>query len=429
MRKILIVAALVFVGAAVYLMTDEQLSPLAVEFSDLKRFDNSNVSRAYRILLGMNAAEEDDAFEIGSKRISDYREAAGDAGILDKVEFSDYPQEQAIYVPKNGDHPLYCDFGDPGCLDEVALDSDGRRTELDRLVHLTNRYEEYLSSEEFRTELAPAANEPGPEYRHLLVANRMHIFAAYDQAETDQASVAIHDLLDDVRRQREKLAQSDNVVHKVITVALLRDSMNAIAHLHKEYDEAPLPPIPPLTSTERSFRKPLQHEFQLESPRAYTPLALENEEVWSDEFGSIWRFLRKLYHPNMVVNALAEDFDQQIHLSEVSAAAFAKSMATTKDADSRFFSIWPSMNALMKELSENDYLKYIGRVFDLDAKIALVNSRIARGNFPVENPYYPSESVALIEDNGRVCMKGPLTDAKYTRCLPFTVDSEVAFAE
>ena len=427
MRKMLIVAAIVTIGAAAYLTTDEQLSPLANEFLDLKASDNSNVSRAYRILLGIHAAEEDDAFEVGSERISHYREAAGDAGTLDEIVFSDYPQEQAVYVPSHGDHPLYCYFGDAGCLDEVALDSDGRRTELDRLVHLTKRYEEYLSSEEFRTELAPAINEPMPEYRHLIVANRMSIFAAYDKAETDQASVAIQDLLGNVRRLREKLAQSDNVVHKVVTVGQLRDSLSAIAHIHDRYDAPPMAPIPPLTASERSFRKPLQNEFQLLSPLAHTPL--EYKELWSEEFRGIPRVFRKLYHPNMVVNALADDFNQQIQLSEVSVAAFAESMATTTFDGSRFFSVLPSMNKRMKELLENDYLKYISRVFDLDVKIALVNSRVTRSNAPPENPYYPGQSAALFEDDGRVCMEGPLSDDKYTRCLPFTVDSEVAFAD
>ena len=426
MRAILIFTAIIGIGTAVYFTTDKRPSALASKMSAVKASDNLDVSRSYRILLGIHAADDEDAYAVGSERMSSYREAAGSESALEEIEFTDYPQEKAAYIPSHGDHPLYCYFGDAGCLDEVARDATGRLVERERLAHLTRRYEQYLTAEEFHTELSLAINEPMPVYRHLVIAHKMRIFAAYGIAEDGQPSEAVRDMLDDVQRLRQKLAQSDNVIHKVVTIILLQDSLDAIAHVHARYNAHPIPPIPTLTPTERSFRKPLENEFQLLSALAFMPLA--SDAAWSENFGDIPKLLRRFYRPNMVVNALAENFDQQIHLSEQTSFAFANSLTETETKSNEFFSIIPRINEQVQYLSGEDYLKYVSRAFDLDVKIALVNARVTERRAAIVNPYYPGQPAVLYEDGGRLCMEGPLVDEKYARCLPFIGDSQVVVA-
>ena len=415
MPRILIFAALVAIGAIAYMTTDEQLSPLASEFIDSKTSDSSEVSRAYRILLGMHAAKEDNAFDVGSRSIADFLQASANAGVLDKIGYPEYPDQKKIFVPSSDENDLYCAIRASGCLDQIGLDRSGRDKELERLSTLVERYSEYLSANDYRTEIGSFVNEPWPDFRYLFVASRMNIFSAFNTAENGNVDAAIATLLEESRLLRATLMASDTVIHKVMTLALLRDNLGAVAYIHSLHDAHQMEPIPFLTRSERSFYGPLQREFTL--IRKIAEEADGNPELLSYEFETPAWLGRLIFRPNMLINTVAERIDRQIILSQVKQAAFSAAVDELNISDDRMYSIVPSVNDAMVVMSGVDYTNYVARAFDINVKIELVNAQITGNPNLLNNPYYPDDEVKLHEDDYSVCMDGPLPDERRYRCL------------
>jgi hypothetical protein len=125
------------------------------------------------------------------------------------------------------------------------------------------------------------------------------------------------------------------------------------------------------------------------------------------------------FRPNKVTNVVADRISKQTKLSQVDPAAFSAAIDELDLVDSSKYSFYPTMNDALARIFDVHYEDYVGRVFDLNAKIALVNAQITGESDSLTNPYYPNENVALHTDGDslNVCMDGPMPDAKHMRCL------------
>jgi len=124
-----------------------------------------------------------------------------------------------------------------------------------------------------------------------------------------------------------------------------------------------------------------------------------------------------LFHPNKVKNAAAEEINALIKLSHVSPSEFELALQTTIPTERNFFSVVPSVSAAMSDIGFADYSDYVGRVFDLNVKIALVNAQITGDPDSLVNPYYPGPGPSLHSVDTAICMDGPLPDERNFRCL------------
>lgn len=417
MRNIVLIVAVAAVGMLIFVMTDESLSPSARELSSFTGTEKLDPSKAYRILLGIHAAEEENAYAVGSELIQSYQQASAGSGPFDDIEFSEYPDESAIYVPSAADHELYCVISESGCLDKILADKRGRRGERERLSTIVERYIAYLTSNDFRSELPESVNTPWPEYRYVLTAARMRLFDAFDLMENGYTDVAIEELLKDTQLLRQTLAASDTVVHKLITTALIRDNFEAIAYLHSVGEGKALQPIDYLTAEELSFEKPLRNEFFMF--RDIIEAMDRNPDKISEELDTPAWLSQMAFRPNKMTNVVADRINKQTKLSQVDPAAFSAAVNDLSFIDSSHYSLFPTINETMANIFDVHYEDYVGRLFDLNAKIALVNAQITGQVDSLTNPYYSDDEVALhIDDDSlNVCMDGPLPDKKKMRCL------------
>jgi hypothetical protein len=417
MRVILILGSALIVATVAYMLKDTSLSRSAAALTKAETIGTPDQSKSYRIVLGMHAAEQDDAYTVGGQLIASYRKASEGFSPLDEIAFSEYPDESTIYIPTADESELYCKVTDPGCFDQILADKAARDDERKRLSTIVERYIVYLDTNDFRSELAESVNTPWPEYRYVFAANRMRIFDAFDLVEKGNVDLAVEGMLEETRQLRQKLAASDVIIHKVITAHLIRDNLEAIAYVHSIGNGQLVKPIDYLTPQELSFEKPLQNEFFMTRDII---VAIDSEpEKLSEELEVPAWICQLLVQPNKLINRLADRINKHAELSRVDPAAFSAAFDDLDMIDDSNYSLSPTVDELMTNIIEVQYEDYIGRVFDLNAKIALVNAQITGETDSLVNPYYPDDEVTLhVDDDAlNVCMDGPLPDEKHMRCL------------
>ena len=417
MQKTIVTLAIVIAVAvaAAFLLIDERPSALAEEMAGIRSSAPDTPSRSYRILLGMYASRDENAEDVGSELIATYRDAKAVTNPLHDVEFETYPDDRKIFIPSQDESDLYCRIAESGCLETIFQARDRRTMELERLSVLVSRYDDYLAASDFRTELPPAANEPWGDYRYLLTANRMAIFSAMRLAEAGDVNGAIDAMRANIQAIRGMLATSDMIVHKVITSVSLADSLEALAFIHSVFEADAVEPIPLLTSQETSYRLPLNHEYMLLHAVAN---ALDGSpSMFSEKFDTPAWLGRLAFRPNRLLNDVATRIDAQVTLSESSPAVFAQTADSLDLQTDSLYSAHPGINGTMMVMADVDFLTYIGRAFDINSKIALVNAQISDQPDSLTNPYYPDVTAKLHSNEMGMCMDGPLPDDKYNRCL------------
>jgi hypothetical protein len=420
MRKVILFAAIALVALVAYVSADEELSSVANQYLETTANAGLGPSRAYRVALGMHADFDEDPYEVGSTAISDYLDASKNLSIYDDVSYPEYPEEKKVFVPSSGDGELYCLFAESDCLSQLLLDGRAREEERHRLAQMVERYDDYLTTEDYRTEIPAGYSEPIPNFRYMFAAQRMKVFAAMSIAEQGDAESAVKALLEDLKLLRGKLKNSDHMIHKMITVAQVRDQLEAIAFIHSVFDAPDIGPISRLTEQELDFGMPLRTEFGLVHQIA--EYMDGNPGIVSDEVGlPVW-MSRFVFPANKITNSAAEQVHWQTKLTQLSPEEFAEQVDQESSGSRRLFSIIPSVNNALTEISSVDYIEYIARTYDLNTKIELVNAQLTGEPNAIVNPYYPSSEVVLSdgdfdESDIRVCMDGPLPDEKGTRCL------------
>lgn len=71
----------------------------------------------------------------------------------------------------------------------------------------------------------------------------------------------------------------------------------------------------------------------------------------------------------------------------------------------------------------SNYKSYVGHLFDLNAKITILNQTATKAILPtdldyIQNPYYEGGGTAYYSEYGKsICLTGPLEDKANRRCL------------
>ena len=94
--------------------------------------------------------------------------------------------------------------------------------------------------------------------------------------------------------------------------------------------------------------------------------------------------------------------------------------------DALYFQLLPVRNfigIILNNIAQPNYHEYVARLFDLDAKISILNQTANKTSLPpdlayIQNPYYETGGTAFYADGDRhICLTGPLEDIGNRRCL------------
>ena len=160
----------------------------------------------------------------------------------------------------------------------------------------------------------------------------------------------------------------------------------------------------------------MQREFALVGSGL---LSLVNSPQTVAELGGLRRQLQWLYKPYMTVNDSLPDYQRVATNSRLDTRAFVR---TLRAPVRREMSLWRRVRnpigAVLYGVAMPDFNKYLARLHDLDAKLALFNS-LGQAVPETDNPYRPGQRAKWDEKRQAYCFSGPLVDRQYLRCLPW----------
>lgn len=404
-QKILLGSVLVLGAVAWLWWQDEALNPQAEAWLDEPVAPAG--SAAYYQLLGLDAPAGQDPQAVGRQLVQAHRQWRAEHGPYDLMASA--VDGQRIELPGKE----LCALGEGDCLQQLRQDRAALAELLTRHGELLRRYESLLTLNDYRTLGPPSMDEPLANFTTLDRANRMRGAQALALALDGRGDEALALLQQDVRQLRAWLAQADNLILKMVLVNQLGHDLDGIAALHRAgLVSAPVAQAP-LSEAERSLEAPMRREFALVGSGLLTL-------VDSPETAAVpkWRLLL-MYKPHMTVNDMLPDYLRVAASSRLETSAFVRTLGTPARTE---LSIWRRMRnlvgAILGDVAMPDFNKYLARLHDLAAKLALFNS-LGQAVPEADNPYRPGQRAKWDEKRQAYCFSGPLVDRQYLRCLPW----------
>lgn len=404
-QKILLGSVLVLGAVAWLWWQDEALNPQAEAWLDEPVAPAG--SAAYYQLLGLDAPAGQDPQAVGRQLVQAHRQWRAEHGPYDLMASA--VDGQRIELPGKE----LCALGEGDCLQQLREDRAALAELLARHGELLQRYENLLALNDYRTLGQPSMDEPLANFTTLDRANRLRGAQALALAVDGRGDEALALLQQDVRQLRAWLARADNLILKMVLVNQLAHDLDSIAALHRAGLVSAPAAQAPLSEAERSLEAPMQREFALVGSGLLTL-------VDSPETAAVpkWRLLL-MYKPHMTVNDMLPDYLRVAASSRLETAAFVRTLGTPTRTE---LSIWRRMRnpigAILGDVAMPDFNKYLARLHDLDAKLALFNS-LGQAVPEADNPYRPGQRAKWDEKRQAYCFSGPLVDRQYLRCLPW----------
>lgn len=395
------------VALVVLWLRDEPLNPQAQEW--LKPTEGT--SQAYVFLLGLDAAADQSPAALGQQRLQAHRQWRASHGFGEPQPASQHSAQLAL------PGEALCLISEPECLARLLGEAQVGVTLLEQHGLLLQRYQQLLALEDYRTLAAPSPDEPMPNIRMLESGNLLLAMRAVQQASQGQVDQARELLLGDIRQLRLWLAQADHLVLKVGLVRLLARDLDALAVLVRAGLIGVPAAQPALTPAERSLESSLRREFALVATGL---LSLPAETAASASQGAEALAVRWLYRPQMSVNDSFAPYRQVAADSQLAAPAFLRQLRLRPEPEqSRWRQLRNPVGSVLLGVAMPDFHRYLARLHDLDAKLALFNV-LGQPVPQAKNPYRPGQPARWNTRRQAYCFSGPFDDPQGLRCLPWS---------
>ncbi len=393
---------------------DEELSSTAQEWTTKLENDRASKSEAFIYLSGIMAAENENVLLAGENRFSAYKKAEDVAQPFDeKIVFDDYPSDKALSKP-NRDNEIYCKLWEKGCLRNIVNHSSSWESEINDHSVLLARYRKFISFSEFKTLSKPSAIEEYPKYEYLSYGNRLALLENLFLATLGSPGEAIHSLTNDINNLRHQLAIADNLIHKMFFTAMIASNLDVIAYISNKYEYHQKLDIPYLTLDELSMKDSMIREFGI---MQYLYTNLDGHPEIFEVGGNMPSWLvRAVFKPNKTINESISSYERYIYMSTLSPEMFSTLELPDSEESKKEVDYLNFAGSVLNNIAGADYHKYIARLYDLNCKVALVNSLLEGKNAQIENPYYPA-SKSYVTDEAEICLNGPYEDERRLRCV------------
>ena len=416
MIKIIIGILAVLLTAILLLQIDDDLHPDIRPI--LATYNAPEDNDAYFYLLGLDAPADTDPTAFGKQKLTN------------KNYDNDLPK---LPIP-NGS--LFS-HNDNATFLTSAFTSDTIAETLENNAVLLARYETFIAMEGYQTASTPSVDEPLPAYPHLAAGNKLFLLKAIHTAKSSDLATATTHLSNHITALRSHLKKADTLVGKIIYTALLAESIDTLSIIAGQANSKPTMQIMPLTIVEQSLQLPMFRELASMSnlmtsldknPEFFTKHDAFNQAKSDDSNLEVpgW-YVKLFFKPNMSVNHMYQYYKDTVALSELTSKEFASTVQYEIDKHTSAYSMFSIRNLagnILTNIGAPNFEGYVGRVFDLNCKIALFNQMYGQPKaIPVDqitNPYYDKTGTAFYsQDKKSICLTGPIDTGndKDSRCL------------
>jgi len=244
------------------------------------------------------------------------------------------------------------------------------------------------------------------------------ILSALERARFCCPEDAVEDLYILIELLKRYSASSDFLIDRVISYTSINEAIEILSFIARDY-HVPTRKLTPLSSEQLSFMRIMSGEFTLSHN--------VSSIIFLGEFASLtpeW-VQRVLLKPNMTSNMVVAKYQNAIYASELESSRFQNYLDNSKELDIEYSWLRNFIGSrLVIAGQRTSFDEYIGRGFDLNAKIALfngiLNKRItSKVLADIENPYHDiaGQKASIDKENMRACFDGPIEDERYVRCL------------
>lgn len=366
-------------------------------------------SAAYFQLLGLDAPAGQEPQAVGRQRVQAHRQWRTQ---------HDLSEPMAAVASERIELPgaELCMLGEGDCVQRLREERAVLAELLVRHGELLRRYETLLALQDYRSLSQPSMDEPLANFTTLDRANRLRAAQALALALDGRGDEALALLQQDVRLLRGWLARADQLILKMILVRQLGKDLDAIAALHRA-GLVPSPAAQPaLSAAERSLESAMQREFALVGIGLLTLVG--NPQLAAEVQVSRWK-LHLMYKPHMTVNDMFPDYQRVAAHSRLDTAAFVRTLTSPpRRAPSLWSRVRNPVGTILGSVAMPDFSKYLARLHDLDAKLALFNA-LGQSVPEADNPYRPGQPASWNAQRQAYCFTGPLPDEQGVRCLPW----------
>lgn len=411
------ILALVIATAAIGSQIDDALEPEAEAWLAAVDDRRHGDSEAFYLLLGLDAAADQDAVSAGRALMNAIR--AVEAQPFSPSEPPQFPEHAAKLTPPTTDEGPFCRFVEADCLPQLFTRHDWQPL-LGRYQVVLARYQQLLTLDDFRTLTQASPAEPISPFLLLIRSQRLYHLTLLGG---DDPAAQLAQLVAEHQQLRRLLARQDQLVGKVVVINLVANNLELMAGLLARQPQLEKPPLPALSDEERDFSLALAHEFALNAS-GYRQLA-DSPELF--EVGGHLPLVisRALYKPNMSINTSFAFFQQVSEVAALPQAQFAEAPPLASDPEEYRWSARNYVGNILTAIAAPDFVGYIAIGHDLNSKIALFNGidfqrRGSDGRFAlpaIANPYGGDGPFYLAERRA-ICLPGPLADERKIRCLP-----------
>lgn len=304
---------------------------------------------------------------------------------------------------------LFCRFKETTCVNEIVNQSHRWQNLLTEHTPIYQRYQQFLAQPPAVTLTSPNPSMPIPQYALLMKGQRLSLLYKLTLAQHGESDKAIKNSLADLVKLREQLAHADTLIGKMVMNQLVNNELQAIVWLKNHYktNSDAISPIAPLNHQEKGLELALINEFELQ---VNTLQQLQP---------TLPKYQQKFYHHADTVNALADFMQQQIAISQLPNAEFARHLQQPVPTDSpiKLNRITNFIGYQLVNIVMPAFEPYSQRLRATDNAITLTNYVLTDGKTPLTNIFSPVTNGVKVTDK-QLCMDlpKPIQDISHT-CL------------
>jgi hypothetical protein len=423
MNRLLKTFLLIIVGFALMLWFagDETLDAGVVQWQDWHQRHSGRPGTGHLYLLGLNGPVDMAPIEAGQA----WFQAHLDAREVDNVPFATAHRapwvEHQLSVPRFAQALDLLDCGHDGNPDCIL-----RSAMLVEHALLLERYKDWPSA----TEMKVAGTDLwlAPHFQTLISADHLlwlEIGMRLDQGDQGGAAELIKASFS---KGRDYLQQAGSLLHMMVAIRLINDQVERLLSLH---GTGRLPEL----DVDALLRSPddmgavlyqvMRGEFG-QAMEGYAWADVHREELTDDRWLQTW-MSRLFFRKNISVNVSHDLYRWIAGLDQppkLSAHIRGSEPGWTRPFSLRNLYTWIHPTLMPEDATP--YLAYVGRLHDLDAKLALARAYLANPSLEDadlralvrHNPYRRGYGVELRQVSQRLCLDGPLEDNANFRCIP-----------
>ena len=351
--------------------------------------DTPPASQAYECLLGMGAAPDEDACDVGA-RLFRRQQQHPDTLLPDHID-------------SLRESTLLCEYQSADCLLAQQADVSAANTLLAENDVLRQRYLHLLSLDEF-ADLTPAKLESHfPRYQLMIAGARLQSLAVAIDAEPAQS------LTKEIRQLRHLFTQQHSLISRMIVNAMLEEKLRLLALLvQQDHLANPLPP--PLSPAERNMDSPLQAEFRLMATLFLDLGYLDEEQGFYERL-----LLQGGLRPHTSVNRMTPLYRHYMEQARLPPAQRQPGPDSLPEPGWQARLRNPIGNILL-EVGAPAMDTYIVRMDYLDAQLRLFHWLAGEKN-PPGNPW-SSHPATRVQKDQQLCFDTPDNNGRSSPCLP-----------